>query len=97
MEAPKDKEKTSKKRAIKIFKDFGLSFSHPHYIPQGTVFKNSKESRNNLNLTLFSDKRMSKTSPWGASRIAINSSDQKLKKKLLEGGYKIRKSKDLKK
>ena len=88
------KDIDTEKRAFKILDDLGLSFNYPHYLPQGTTKINSDKKRVNLRLTMFDDKRKSLTSPWGASRISINTTDTIFKKILEKNDFKTRKGKN---
>ena len=80
--------------ARQLMADEGLYFEYPHYLPQGTTPRNTKRQRTKLRLTLFSDNRRTKQSPWGASRLSINTSSSELKSKLLLGGFMSRKGKN---
>lgn len=83
------KEIDTKDNVKNLFKDLGLSFEFPHYTPQCTAHLNSKKRRTNIRLVMFSDKRKSLRSPWGLSRVSINTTDGKLKNKLIKAGYKV--------
>ena len=87
------KEIPTEERVTSLFKEEHLLFDYPHYTPQGTTNTNSQRGRTNVNLVMFGDKRKSLQSPWGLSRVSINTSDMNLKKKLFEDGFKIRKGK----
>lgn len=83
----------TEKNAGNLFKDTGLQFNYPHYVPQGTTKSNSLRNRININLKMFDDKRKSLVHPWGISRISINTTDIELKDKLISHGLKPRKGK----
>ncbi len=80
-------------RASELMQKEGLSFEYPHYTPQGTTRNNAKRDRVNLRLTLFSDTRRSLKSPWGLSRLSLNTTNKALKKRLLAANFKSRKGK----
>ncbi len=83
----------TEKNADNLFKDTGLQFNYPHYVPQGTTKSNSLRNRININLKMFDDKRKSLVHPWGISRISINTTNLDLKNKLISHGFKPRKGK----
>ena len=78
-------------RVQKLMKDELLYFSYPHWVPQGTIRHSARRLR--VRLALFDDRRKSLASPWGMSRISINTSDKKLKTTIEKLGLKTRKGK----
>ena len=80
----------TQKRAEQLFTDFGYDFDTPHYYPQGTTQSNTENDRVNIRLTLFSDKRKSTRSPWGLSRVSINTTNPTIRKILQHYGFRIR-------
>ncbi len=83
----------TKVRALELMNDLGLNHDFPHHQPQGTTRQNDERNRITVRLTMFSDKRMSEIKPWGLSRVSINTSNIKLKEKLIALGLKPRKGK----
>lgn len=61
-------------RAEKLMLELGLQYEYPHFVPQATI-RNGRH-RVNVNLVLFGDRRQSIRSPWSASRLSVNTSDQ---------------------
>lgn len=61
-------------RAGNLMSDYELLFDYPHFLPQATTRKSRKNI--NLNVVLFGDKRASLQSPWSASRLSINTTDE---------------------
>ena len=76
-----------------LFKETGLEFNYPHYVPQGTTNTNTLRNRINIKLKMFDDARRSLVNPWGISRVSINTTDKKLKEKLVSKGFNPRKGK----
>ncbi len=62
----------TKERAERLMKDLGINLDYPHFMPQATVRNGIK--RINVNVVLFGDKRITRQSPWSASRLSVNSS-----------------------
>lgn len=83
------KEIDTSGRAKELMSDIGLHFDYPHFAPQATVRNGIK--RISINVTLFGDKRTTLQSPWSASRISANTSDQNDLKFFTELGYAVRK------
>jgi len=79
-------------RAKELMKDFELELDYPDFTPQATTRNGIK--RVNINIVLFGDRRISKTSPWSSSRLSINTSDKKDLVLFKELGYKIRPGKN---
>lgn len=76
-----------------LFRETGLNPNYPHYIPQGTTKSNTGRNRINIKIKMFDDRRRSISSPWGISRLSINTTDSKLKDLLIKNGFKPRKGK----
>ncbi len=74
-----------------LMRDELLYFSYPHWIPQGTIRHSARRLR--IRLSLFDDRRKSLSSPWGMSRISINTKDLALKTAIEERGFSTRKGK----
>jgi len=68
-----------------------LYFEYPHWIPQGTIRYETIRMR--VRISLFDDKRKSKTHPWGMSRLSINTKDKFLKEEIEKLGFDTRKGK----
>lgn len=62
-------------RAQTLMTDMGILFDYPHFYPQATTRNGQK--RVNVNVVLFGDKRVTLSSPWSASRLSINTTDEK--------------------
>jgi len=82
----------TKERAAKLMDDLNFNQDFPHFSPQG-VSKQNEAKRIKMRITMFSDSRKTITSPWGLSRISINTSDLKLKKSIQKLGFSVRKGK----
>ncbi|MEK7117295.1 MAG: ATP-dependent DNA helicase PcrA, partial [Patescibacteria group bacterium] len=87
------KEIPTRENAEDLMKDFIINPNYPHFIPQGTTRKNSNIQKIRINLTMFGDSRISNRSPWGMSRLSINTSNKVLKNNLVMEDWKIRKGK----
>jgi len=61
-------------RAVILMREMGLHFEYPHFFPQATIRNGRK--RINMNVVLFGDKRTTGASPWSASRLSVNTSDE---------------------
>lgn len=75
-------------RAEKLMTDLHISFDYPHLLPQATIRGDTK--RLNVSLVLFGDRRASQQSPWCASRISANTSDQASLAGFKDAGYNVR-------
>ena len=75
-------------RAKQLMATLGLSFEYPHFLPQATTRHATK--RVYINVILFGDKRITKQSPWSASRISINTTDHKDLNAFKRLGYTVR-------
>lgn len=83
------KEIDTRKRAKELMSDFGLLFDYPHFLPQATIRNGIK--RININVVLFGNKIISLQSPWSASRISVNTTDQQDLQIFKNLGYTVRK------
>ena len=75
-------------RAEKLMQVLGIHFNYPHFLPQGTRKNGMK--RVNLNMVLFGDKRNSLKSPWSASRLSINTTEEADLTAFQTAGYTVR-------
>ncbi|MBU1292425.1 UvrD-helicase domain-containing protein [Patescibacteria group bacterium] len=82
----------TEKRAHELMDDLYFNRDYPHFSPQG-VSKKNESKRIKMRVTMFSDNRKTITSPWGLSRVSINTSDLKLKKIIEKLGFSVRKGK----
>ncbi|MDB5178670.1 MAG: ATP-dependent helicase PcrA [Patescibacteria group bacterium] len=57
-------------RAKQLMTRLGLAFDYPHFVPSATTRNDIK--RVVVNVVLFGDKRITRQSPWSASRISAN-------------------------
>jgi len=82
------KQIDTQKRAEQLMADLGLTFDYPHFSPQAT----SRNGRKRVvaNLVLFGDRRVSRQSPWAASRISINTTDRQDLRAFEDLGYMVR-------
>ncbi len=78
----------TKERAKSLMQDIGLSFEHPHFMPQGTTRGGQK--RVSLNLVLFGDKRTSGNTSWSSSRISVNTTNPQDLDEFKRLGYGVR-------
>lgn len=83
----------TRERAEKLFADTGMHFDFPHYWPQGTTLTNTTKKRMNVRLVLFGDRRKTIRSPWGATRVSINTTSGEVREKLQSLGFTTRKGK----
>jgi len=81
----------TKSRVQKLCADLNLQLDFPHYRPSGTT--RFQTERKVLRLDWFAETRKTQASPWYASRIALHTTNKKLKTLLQKNGYHIRKSK----
>jgi len=79
-------------RAETLMEKEMLYFDYPHWLPQGTIRHSAKRLR--VRLTLFDDRRKSLASPWGMSRISLNTRDKALRGAIEKCGFKTRKGKN---
>ncbi len=75
-------------RAEKLMKDLRIEFEYPHFIPQATIRNERKNI--NVNVILFGDKRKTLRTNWSASRLSVNTSDEKSLEVFKNLGYSIR-------
>lgn len=78
-------------RVKSLMRDKLLYFTHPHWIPQGTVRHRKRRLR--IRVSLLDDKRIGLTHPWGMSRISVNTKDNNLKTAIEKLGFNTRKGK----
>ena len=78
-------------RAAKLMAERSISFEHPHFRPQGTTRGCAK--RVLINAVMFSERRLSKRSPWSASRLSANTTDLADLSPFKELGYNVRSGK----
>ncbi|MFY9492887.1 MAG: UvrD-helicase domain-containing protein [Minisyncoccia bacterium] len=83
----------TRSNAQKLMSDLSINPNYPHFLPQGTTRKGSNIQKIRVNLTLFGDPRITASSPWGLSRLAINTSHKGLKNALKQQNWPIRKGK----
>ncbi len=76
-------------RAGQLMADLQLFPEFPHFRPKA-VMRGPVIDRKIINFKLFGDSRWTETSPWGAHRVSINTTDLKLKKQLSLAGYHTR-------
>ncbi len=81
----------TKKRGGDLLEQELLFESFPHWLPKGTIRHQSCRLR--VRLTMFDDRRKSLKSPWGMSRLSINTKDKQLKEEVENLGFKTRKGK----
>lgn len=82
------KEIDTVSRAKIIFDELGLSADYPHFTPQATTRYGIENC--NINVVLFGDKRTTVSSPWSASRISVNTSNNKILEIFKNLGYTVR-------
>lgn len=82
----------TEKRAKKLMDDNWINFEYPHFMPQAT--SRNGQTKINLNVVLFGDKRLSTKSPWSASRISVNTTNRNSLKFLEDLGFKVRKGRN---
>ncbi len=78
----------TRKRAQDLFDELGLLEDYPHFIPGAT--SRGSIARVALNLVLFGDRRITQQSPWSASRLSINTSDNQSLMVLDRLGFRVR-------
>jgi DNA helicase-2/ATP-dependent DNA helicase PcrA len=78
-------------RAHELMRDLGLSFDHPHFMPQATI--RNERRRLNINTVLFGDRRKSLQSPWANSRLSVNTTNPKDLEVFANRGYSVRSAK----
>lgn len=81
----------TKSRADLLMKDAGIYFDYPHFLPQAVTRGSTK--RINVNVVLFGDKRISKTSSFSASRLSVNTTDPSVIEAFKDRGYSVRSAK----
>ena len=73
---------------IKLMEDFLLFEEYPHHIPNGVVV--GQKIRRIVNLNFFSGKKTGKESGWYSHRIALNTSDDDFREKVVAAGFPVR-------
>ncbi len=63
-------------RAARLMQDKGIHFDYPHFTPQATI--RGGQERVHINLVLFGDRRQSVRTPWSASRLSVNTSNESI-------------------
>ncbi|MFY9227992.1 MAG: UvrD-helicase domain-containing protein [Candidatus Microsaccharimonas sp.] len=82
------KELDTESRAQTLMADMGIMFEYPHFFPQATTRNGLK--RVNVNVVLFGDKRITLSSPWSASRLSMNTTNESDLAGLKALGYSVR-------
>ena len=73
-------------RAAQLMADLELLPEFPHFRLKA-VIRGAVANRKIINFKLFGDIRYTETSPWGAHRVSLNTTDTPLKKQLTQAGY----------
>jgi DNA helicase-2/ATP-dependent DNA helicase PcrA len=76
-------------RAAQLMSDLQLFPEFPHFRPKA-VIRGPIVNRKVIHFKLFGDMRRTESSPWGAHRVSINTTDPTLKKQLTMVGYHTR-------
>jgi DNA helicase-2/ATP-dependent DNA helicase PcrA len=63
-------------RAARLMQDKGIHFDYPHFTPQATI--RGGQERVHINLVLFGDRRQAVRTPWSASRLSVNTSNESI-------------------
>jgi len=77
------------KRASDLMKDKNLDYRFPHHRPKG-ISGYRQRDRQVIHLKFFEDKRISSTSPWCMHRLALNTTNKDLEKRVKKSGYYTR-------
>ncbi len=76
-------------RIEKLIDELHIDPRFPHHRPKGTSgYKNV--DRQVVHLKFFEDTRRYKTNPWGMHRIALNTTDRELEKRIKKAGFYTR-------
>ncbi|MBN2406796.1 MAG: UvrD-helicase domain-containing protein [Elusimicrobia bacterium] len=75
-------------RAEKLMRDMLIDPLFPHFVAGGYV--NGHIDRKIINFTMFGENRCGGMRPWHAHRIQLNTSDNRLKKKIAGKGFSVR-------
>lgn len=73
-------------RVKRLFTEQFIFEEYPHHHPKGVASRISPD-RQLVHMTLFSDKRLSKKSPWCGHRISINTSNKTIEEMLKQQGH----------
>ena len=73
---------------IKLMEEFLLFEEYPHHIPNGVVL--GQKIRRIVNLNFFSGRKTGKESGWYSHRIALNTSDDDFREKVVAAGFPVR-------
>jgi DNA helicase-2/ATP-dependent DNA helicase PcrA len=76
-------------RAAHLMADLQLFPEFPHFRPKA-VIRGPVVDRKIIHFKMFGDSRRTTTSPWGAHRVSINTTDIELKRRLRQAGYHTR-------
>ncbi len=82
-------EINTEERAIQLMKDLYLDPRFPHHRPKG-ISGYKETDRQVVHLKFFEDPRKYNSNPWGMHRIALNTTDRKLEKKIKDAGFYTR-------
>lgn len=82
-------EINTKERVVKLMEDIGIDPRFPHHRPKGTSGYKQPD-RQIIHLKFFEDPRKNPTTPWSKHRIALNTTDRGLEKKVKEAGFYTR-------
>jgi len=77
------------KRVKKLFREEKINPDFPHH-RSGGISGRRQPDRQVVHLKFFGDSRLSKQSPWGSHRIALNTTDKKLEVKVKKDGFYTR-------
>ena len=77
------------KRVEKLMKELDIDPRYPHHRPKGISGRKS-DDRQIIHLKFFDDKRISQKNPWSMHRIALNTTDKKLKQIVKQSGFHTR-------
>ena len=76
-------------RAERLMKDLDLDPRFPHHRPKG-ISGYKTYDRQIVHLKFFEDLRRCNSNPWGIHRIALNTTDRKLERKIKNAGFYTR-------
>jgi len=79
----------TEERALKLMRDQKIDPRFPHHRPKGTSGHKDID-RQVVHLKFFEDPRIYKTHPWGMHRIALNTTDRLLEKRVKKEGFYTR-------
>ena len=75
--------------AKRLMRELYLFHDYPSYRPK-PISGNRSPDRQIVHFTMFSDKRVSRQSPWHAHRVSLNTTDRELEKQLRSQGHYTR-------